>query len=83
MRPLVPNLTGSGADDGLKANSESWSKGAGKYGACCAEMDIWESNLDATAYTPHPCKVFEQNRCEGTDCGNGEDRYSGMCDKGT
>jgi len=46
-------------------------------------MDIWEANLDAAAYTPHPCKVTGQTRCEGTDCGNGDDRYSGMCDKGT
>ena len=45
-------------------------------------MDIWEANLDATAYTPHPCKVTGQTRCEGTDCGNGDDRYSGVCDKG-
>ncbi|KAK0632159.1 glycoside hydrolase family 7 protein [Immersiella caudata] len=64
-----------------EANSEGWSDGAGKYGTCCSEMDIWEANLDATAYTPHPCSVYEQTRCEGTDCGNGSERYSGMCDK--
>jgi cellulose 1,4-beta-cellobiosidase len=45
-------------------------------------MDIWEANLDAAAYTPHPCKVSGPTRCEGTDCGSGDDRYSGMCDKG-
>lgn len=45
-------------------------------------MDIWEANLDATAYTPHPCSVTEQTRCEGTDCGAGDERYSGVCDKG-
>ena len=61
---------------------DGWKDGAGKYGTCCAEMDIWEANLDATAYTPHPCKVNEQTRCEGTDCGNGSERYSGLCDKG-
>ncbi|KAK3383090.1 glycoside hydrolase family 7 protein [Lasiosphaeria ovina] len=64
-----------------EANSEGWKSGTGKYGACCAEMDIWEANLDSTAYTPHPCKVNAQTRCEGTDCGNGDDRYAGMCDK--
>ncbi|KAK4449227.1 Exoglucanase 1 [Podospora aff. communis PSN243] len=64
-----------------EANSEGWSNGAGKYGTCCSEMDIWEANLDATAYTPHPCSVYEQTRCEGTNCGNGSERYSGMCDK--
>jgi hypothetical protein len=45
-------------------------------------MDIWEANLDAAAFTPHPCKVDGQTRCDGKDCGNGDDRYSGMCDKG-
>ena len=45
-------------------------------------MDIWEANLDAAAYTPHPCKVNEQTRCESeTDCGAGDNRYGGMCDK--
>merc|ERR1719195_2378215 len=29
--------------------------GIGKYGSCCAEMDIWEANSMANAYTPHPC----------------------------
>ena len=45
-------------------------------------MDIFEGNLDSTAYTPHVCKQAGQVRCEGADCGNGDDRYSGMCDKG-
>ena len=46
-------------------------------------MDIWEANLDATAYTPHPCKVNEQTRCEdGTECGAGDARYDGLCDRG-
>jgi cellulose 1,4-beta-cellobiosidase len=71
-----------------EANVEGWggsandqNSGSGKYGSCCAEMDIWEANLDAAAYTPHPCKVTGPTRCEGTDCGNGDDRYSGVCDK--
>ena len=36
-------------------NDFSNNMGAGKYGACCAEMDIWEANSMATAYTPHTC----------------------------
>lgn len=72
-----------------EANSEGWkgsdsdpNGGAGKYGACCPEMDIWEANLDATAYTPHPCKSDGLARCEGADCGNGaDDRYKSICDK--
>merc|ERR1719203_1245788 len=57
--------------------------GMGKYGSCCAEMDIWEANSMANAYTPHPCAITGQLKCEGTDCGdNGKgERYDGVCDK--
>ncbi|KAK1834695.1 glycoside hydrolase [Podospora conica] len=64
-----------------EANVKGWKDGTGDIGACCAEMDIWEANNDATAYTPHPCNVFEQTKCTGTDCGVGDDRYKAMCDK--
>jgi cellulose 1,4-beta-cellobiosidase len=71
-----------------EANVEGWggsdndsNSGTGKYGACCAEMDIWEANLDAAAYTPHPCKGSGIVKCDGTECGTGDDRYSGECDK--
>ncbi|KIY68497.1 carbohydrate-binding module family 1 protein [Cylindrobasidium torrendii FP15055 ss-10] len=55
--------------------------GTGRYGTCCPEMDIWEANSVSTAYTPHPCSVDGQTRCEGTDCGDGDNRYAGVCDK--
>ena len=58
--------------------------GLGKYGSCCAEMDIWEANSMATAYTPHPCDDgITQYRCEGTECGDNAsgERYDGVCDK--
>jgi len=63
--------------------------GAGKYGSCCAEMDIWEANSMATAYTPHPCNLGgnlsnpAQYKCEGIDCGDTDqgERYDGVCDK--
>ena len=45
-------------------------------------MDLWEANLDAAAYTPHPCNTNGLVKCEGTDCGDGDERYSGLCDKG-
>ncbi|KAK0618348.1 exoglucanase-like protein [Bombardia bombarda] len=64
-----------------EANVDGWEAGSGKTGTCCAEMDIWEANLDSAAYTPHPCKVTTQTKCEGVDCGNGDDRYAGLCDK--
>ncbi|KAF4037310.1 Glycosyl hydrolase family 7 [Phytophthora infestans] len=54
-----------------------------KYGACCTEMDIWEANSMATAYTTHPCSTDGQERCiADEDCGaTKETRYSGWCDK--
>jgi len=55
--------------------------GTGMYGSCCAEMDIWESNSMATAVTPHVCTVKGQTRCSGTQCGDGTQRYDGVCDK--
>ena len=42
-------------------NDLSNNMGAGKYGACCAEMDIWEANSMATAYTPHTCSTPSKN----------------------
>merc|ERR1711997_139255 len=70
-------------------NDESNNMGIGKYGSCCAEMDIWEANSMATAYTPHPCDLGNpgqkppQYRCTGVDCGdnNKGERYQGVCDK--
>lgn len=69
-----------------EANVEGWTgtdeaSGSGSKGTCCAEMDIWEANLDATAYTPHPCSVDGQTACTGVECGAGDDRYKGVCDR--
>ncbi|KAK7037523.1 Exoglucanase [Paramarasmius palmivorus] len=75
---------------GGDANSEGWTPsesdenaGNGNYGACCHEMDIWEANSISTAYTPHICQGLSggQYRCEGTECGDGDNRYGGICDK--
>lgn len=35
----------------------------------------------SSAYTAHPCSVDGQTRCTGTDCGAGDERYDGVCDK--
>ncbi|KAK3197314.1 hypothetical protein GRF29_1536g1327378 [Pseudopithomyces chartarum] len=71
-----------------EANSEGWNPsdsdvnaGAGKYGACCHEMDIWEANSISAAYTPHVCSVNGPKRCSGLECGDGDNRYDGICDK--
>jgi cellulose 1,4-beta-cellobiosidase len=44
-------------------------------------MDLWEANVVSAALTPHVCSVEGQTRCSGTDCGDGDERYSGVCDK--
>jgi cellulose 1,4-beta-cellobiosidase len=72
-----------------EANVEGWggstndpNAGSGRYGSCCSEMDIWEANNMATAFTPHPCTELGQSRCEGDGCGGtySTDRYAGVCD---
>jgi len=70
-----------------EANLLQWNSSSvppvGHYGACCAEMDIWEANSRATAYTPHPCNKPGFTRCEGVECGDNKksQRYDGICDK--
>jgi cellulose 1,4-beta-cellobiosidase len=62
-----------------ESNTLDWNttSAMGKYGSCCAEMDIWEANSRATAYTAHPCSLSGPERCENDkDCG-----MSGFCDK--
>jgi cellulose 1,4-beta-cellobiosidase len=64
-----------------QASPDDPNSGTGQYGTCCTEMDLWEANSMATAYTPHLCSVVGQTRCNGTACGDGDDRYKGVCDK--
>merc|ERR1719471_2468355 len=64
-----------------EANLEDWREiktgPIGRYGACCAEMDIWEANFAATSYTTHACDAPGPLRCEGlaggNDCGDTPD----------
>ena len=56
--------------------------GTGKCGCCCTEIDLWEANKVASAYTIDSRTPREQTPCNGVDCGdNGEDRFKGICDK--
>jgi len=73
-----------------KANSRDWTpsdddlnSGKGYYGTCCSELDIWEANNKAQAFTTHPCTVTGSTQCEGVACGDNDsgDRYNGVCDK--
>jgi len=68
-----------------KGNVQDWNvtDTTGRFGACCAEMDIWEANAEATAYTVHGCTKPKTYVCEGLACGDNlkEERYKGVCDK--
>ncbi|KAJ8515059.1 hypothetical protein ONZ45_g7490 [Pleurotus djamor] len=66
---------------GWAGSDSDANSGAGQFGTCCSEMDIWEANSMASAFTPHPCTVTGQTRCSGADCGDGDQRASGVCDK--
>ncbi|KAF8597361.1 cellobiohydrolase I [Ceratobasidium sp. AG-I] len=67
-------INGEANTIGWTGSSNDANSGTGQYGTCCNEMDVWEANSDATAYTPHPCTVNGQTRCSGADC------QSGYCD---
>lgn len=76
-------INGEGNSEGWVPSKTDVNSGTGKYGTCCQEMDIWEANETATAYTAHVCTVNKQTRCEGTQCGDTDkdQRYQGVCDK--
>jgi hypothetical protein len=67
------NIVGWAPDPGGDPNS-----GDGKFGTCCTEMDIWEANSISAAVTPHMCTVSGQYRCNGTECGDGTQRFLGV-----
>lgn len=68
--------------EGWKASSNDANAGVGPYGACCAEIDVWESNSHSFALTPHPCITNEYHVCETNGCGGtySDDRFAGKCD---
>ncbi|KAG9029228.1 hypothetical protein FS837_003605, partial [Tulasnella sp. UAMH 9824] len=50
------------------------------YGSCCGEVDLFEGNQYASAFSAHPCTVSGQTRCHtGSDCSE-PDSASGVCD---
>jgi len=80
-------INGEANTIGWKPSEGDKNAGVGKYGSCCVEFDLWESNSISTAYTAHACSVKEQTRCEGADCGDDRHgpapghRFDGVCDK--
>lgn len=75
---------GTGYCDGQCPHDIKWINGeanlpqdgedSGHYGTCCSEMDIWEANTLAAAYTPHPAKGTGRVRCEGDVCDSTTDK---------
>jgi cellulose 1,4-beta-cellobiosidase len=71
--------------DGWEPSSNDPNAGVGKYGGCCAEIDVWESNAHSFAFTPHPCTDNAYHVCtDGVAPGCGgtysDDRFAGKCD---
>jgi len=66
-----------------KPNPKDKNSGVGHYGTCCSELDIWEANKFASAFTVHSCTEKGYYRCEGTACGDNDkgERQVGVCDK--
>jgi cellulose 1,4-beta-cellobiosidase len=75
-----------------EANIKDWTistadpyhnSGAGSYGSCCAEMDLWEANSMATAFTAHPSTKEGLFICNGdSECGAQDgDRYIAPTDR--
>jgi cellulose 1,4-beta-cellobiosidase len=75
-------INGLGNINGWNPSGSDQNAGVGEMGSCCSEMDIWEANKIATAYTPHPCTTVGQHMCKGDSCGGtySADRYGGTCD---
>lgn len=67
---------------GWEASSNDENAGVGPYGGCCAEIDIWESNRESFAFTPHGCTDNKFHICETDGCGGtySKDRFAGKCD---
>ncbi|KAL2760025.1 carbohydrate-binding module family 1 protein [Sodiomyces alcalophilus JCM 7366] len=73
---------GVGNHDGWQPSATDENAGVGRLGSCCAEIDIWESNRESFAFTPHACSDNFYHVCESTNCGGtySENRYAGKCD---
>ncbi|KAL9948249.1 hypothetical protein D7B24_002307 [Verticillium nonalfalfae] len=75
-------INGKGNIVGWEPSPTDDNAGVGAMGSCCAEIDIWESNRESFAFTPHACKNNSYHVCTDTTCGGtySEDRYGGGCD---
>jgi cellulose 1,4-beta-cellobiosidase len=76
---------GTGYGDAQCAKDITWIGGLANLnqsGACSVEMDFWEANRMANAFTPHTCQTIGTQQCtKSLECGDGSNRYQGWCDK--
>ncbi|EEY16316.1 hypothetical protein D7B24_001122 [Verticillium nonalfalfae] len=77
-------VNGKGNIEGWTPSATDPASGVGNLGACCAEIDVWESNAWSYALTPHGCEDNNYHVCgDGAiECGGtySEDRFAGKCD---
>jgi len=52
-----------------------------EYGACCAEMAVWEANSAAATIAARPCAVKGPKKCKAEECGSGEAPDKSVCAK--
>jgi len=75
-----------------RANTKDWkpndndpykNSGTGNLGACCAEIDLWESNRHAMSFTMHPSLKEGVVYCHGDEeCGTPDgDRFKAVSDR--
>jgi len=67
----------------INTNDPFLNSGSGSMGSCCAEMDLWEANTMATAFTAHPSTKEGLFICNGdSECGAQDgDRYIAPTDR--
>jgi len=67
----------------INTNDPFLNSGSGSLGSCCAEMDLWEANTMATAFTAHPSTKEGLFICNGdSECGAQDgDRYIAPTDR--
>ncbi len=73
-----------------EANVDGWNpsnkrRQRAAYGTCCSEMDIWEANNMATAYTPPPLhdasdQIYAASGDRAAVAPTAASRYTGVCD---
>jgi len=67
------------------SEKDPWgNSGHGPVGACCTELDIWESNKMSSAYTMHSSSTAGSGAvyCKDSECGDPDgDRFAGPTDR--